>query len=153
MKRKMLFLGHDAALEGHPSGECENWCKKVKNLGKWLKKSRQIFWERNRKYSRASKNLVGPGHPTASALHATRWMDVVGLNGRVGNDMNRWLYLVLLLMWHWLPPPRFSVSFKILYRVIQRLIQHCFLSEIVYLNVNYVIATRNYEFFNTGTGP
>jgi len=23
----------------------------------------------------------------------------------------------------------------------------------VYLNAKYVIATRNYEFFNTGTGP
>src|SRR6218665_2336192 len=31
----------------------------------------------------------------------------------------------------WLPPPGFSVWFKILYRVIQRLIQHCFLSTMV----------------------
>src|SRR6218665_2975009 len=51
----------------------------------------------------------------------------------------------------WLPPPRFNVWFKILYRVIQRLIQQCFLSKLVYLNVKYAIATRNYEFFNTGT--
>ena len=42
--------------------------------------------------------------------------------------------------------PRLSVSFKILYRVglIQRLIQHCLLSKMVYLNVKYVIATRSY---------
>src|SRR6218665_4030415 len=33
------------------------------------------------------------------------------------------------------------------YRVIQRLIQHCLLSKMVYLNVKYVIATRSYEFF------
>jgi len=32
-------------------------------------------------------------------------------------------------------------------------IQHCFLSELVYLNVKYVIAARNYAFFTTGTGP
>ena len=44
-------------------------------------------------------------------------------------------------------PPRFSVRFKISYRVIQRLIQHCLLSKMVYLNVKYVIATRSYEFF------
>ena len=42
---------------------------------------------------------------------------------------------------------RFSVWFRILYRVIWRLIQHCLLSKVVYLNVKYVIATRNYEFF------
>ena len=53
----------------------------------------------------------------------------------------------------WLPPPRFRVRFKILYRVIQRLIQHCFLSKMVYLIVNYVVATRNYDFCNTRTGP
>src|SRR6218665_3587176 len=48
----------------------------------------------------------------------------------------------------WLPPPRFSVRFKILYRVIQPLIQHCLLSTMVYLNVKYnVIDTRSYEFF------
>src|SRR6218665_1555336 len=54
--------------------------------------------------------------------------------------------------WGWLPPTRFSVWFKILYRVIQRLIQHCFLSKLMYLNIKYVIATRNYmyEFINTG---
>jgi len=28
----------------------------------------------------------------------------------------------------------------------QRLIQHCLLSKTVYLNVNYVITIRNYEF-------
>ena len=39
-----------------------------------------------------------------------------------------------------------SVRFKILYRVIQRLIQHCLLRKMVYLNIIYVIATRNYEF-------
>src|SRR6218665_1652703 len=44
-------------------------------------------------------------------------------------------------------PPRFSVRFKILYRVIQPLIQHCLLSTMVYLNVKYVIDTRSYEFF------
>jgi len=33
------------------------------------------------------------------------------------------------------------------YRVIQRLIQHCLLSKTVYMNVKYVVATRNYEFF------
>src|SRR6218665_2096279 len=40
--------------------------------------------------------------------------------------------------------------FKILYRVIKSLIQHCLLSKMAYLNVKYVIATRNYDFFNTG---
>ena len=48
--------------------------------------------------------------------------------------------------------PRFSVWFKILYRVIQRLIQHCLLSKMKYLNIKYVIATQNYAFFNTGGG-
>src|SRR6218665_233048 len=44
----------------------------------------------------------------------------------------------------WLPPhPRFRVRFKILYRVIQ----HCLLSKMVYFNLKYVIATRSYEFF------
>ena len=44
-------------------------------------------------------------------------------------------------------PLRFSVRFTILYRAIQRLIQHCLLSKMVYLNVKYVITTRSYEFF------
>src|SRR6218665_1506724 len=44
-------------------------------------------------------------------------------------------------------PLRFCVKFKILYLVIQRLIQHCLLSKMVYLNVKYIIATRSYEFF------
>ena len=48
---------------------------------------------------------------------------------------------------------RFSVKFKILYRVIQRLIQHCLLRKMVYLNIIFVIATRNYEFFTTGIVP
>src|SRR6218665_2314108 len=67
-------------------------------------------------------------------------------------------------------PLRFRVSFKILYRVIRRLIQHCLLPKMVYLNIiyyiqihhfrqqtmlnqslyytiqYYVIATRNYDF-------
>src|SRR6218665_3922445 len=47
-------------------------------------------------------------------------------------------------------PLTFSVWFKILFSVIKRLIQHCLLSKMVYLNITYVIATRNYEFFNTG---
>jgi len=50
-------------------------------------------------------------------------------------------------------PPTFSIWFKILYRVIRRLIQHCFMSKMVYWNIKYVIATRNYEYFNIGTGP
>ena len=49
--------------------------------------------------------------------------------------------------------PRFSVRFMILYRVIQPLIQHCLLRKIGYLNIIYVIATRNYEFFTTGIVP
>src|SRR6218665_1115041 len=53
----------------------------------------------------------------------------------------------------WLPPLRFSVRFKILYRVIQPLIQHCLLRKMVYLNILYVIATGNYEFFTTGIVP
>src|SRR6218665_135007 len=54
----------------------------------------------------------------------------------------------------WLPPPLgFRVRFKILYRVIQPLIQHCLLHKMVYLNIIYVIATRNYEFFTTGIFP
>ena len=40
---------------------------------------------------------------------------------------------------------------KILYREIQRLIQHCLLSKMVYFDVKYIIATRNYQYFNTGT--
>jgi len=36
--------------------------------------------------------------------------------------------------------PRFSVSFNILYRVIQRLIQNYLLSKMVYLDVKYIIA-------------
>jgi len=54
----------------------------------------------------------------------------------------------------WLPPPvRFSVGFKILYRVIQPFIQHCLLHKMVYLNIIYIIATRNCEFFTTGIFP
>src|SRR6218665_3356825 len=41
--------------------------------------------------------------------------------------------------------PRFSVWFKILHRLIQRLIRHYFLSKMVYLNIKYVIVTRNYD--------
>jgi len=44
-------------------------------------------------------------------------------------------------------PLRFRVRFKIVYHVIHPLIQHCLLSKMVYLNIIYVIATRNYEFF------
>src|SRR6218665_259905 len=44
-------------------------------------------------------------------------------------------------------PPGFRARFKILYRVIQLLIQHCLLHKMVYLNIIYVIATRSYEFF------
>src|SRR6218665_85108 len=47
-------------------------------------------------------------------------------------------------------PPRFRVRFKILYRVMHPLIQHCLLHKMVYLNIIYVIATRNCEFFTTG---
>jgi len=43
-------------------------------------------------------------------------------------------------------PLRFSVWFKLSYRVIQRLIQHWLLSKMVYSNVKYVIATRSYGF-------
>ena len=50
-------------------------------------------------------------------------------------------------------PLRFRVRFKILYRVIQPLIQHCLLLKMVYLNIIYVIATRNYTFFTTGIFP
>ena len=50
-------------------------------------------------------------------------------------------------------PFRFRVRFKILYRVIYPLIQHCLLHKMVYLNIIYVIATRNYEFFTTGIFP
>src|SRR6218665_987933 len=50
-------------------------------------------------------------------------------------------------------PLRFRVRFKILYRVIQPLIQQCLLHKMVYLNIIYVIATRNYESFTTGNFP
>ena len=50
-------------------------------------------------------------------------------------------------------PPGFRVRFKILYRVIQPLIQHFLLHKMVYLNIIYVIATRNYEFFTIGIFP
>ena len=46
-------------------------------------------------------------------------------------------------------PLGFRVRFKILYRAIQPLIQHCLLRKMVYLNIIYVITTRNYEFFTT----
>src|SRR6218665_3860664 len=36
---------------------------------------------------------------------------------------------------------------KLSYRVIYRLIQHCLLSKMVYLNAKYVIATPSYQFF------
>jgi len=49
----------------------ESWCEKVTNLAKWPKKGRQKFWEMNRKYSRASKNLLGSGHPIASARNCS----------------------------------------------------------------------------------
>jgi len=52
-----------------------------------------------------------------------------------------------------LTPLRFRVRFKILYCVIQSLIQHCLLHEMVYLNLIYVIANRKYEFFTTGIFP
>src|SRR6218665_43887 len=45
---------------------------------------------------------------------------------------------------------RFDVWFKISYRVIQRLIQHIFLSKMVYLDLKYTPAIRNYEFLITG---
>src|SRR6218665_1904692 len=47
----------------------------------------------------------------------------------------------------------YRVRFKILYRAIQPLIQHCFLHKMVYLNIIYVIASRNYEFFPTSIFP
>jgi len=50
-------------------------------------------------------------------------------------------------------PLRFRVKFKILCRIVQRLIQHCLLRKMVYLNIMYVIATRNYEFVTTGIVP
>ena len=43
--------------------------------------------------------------------------------------------------------PGLCVRFTILYRVIQPLIQHCLRRKMVYLNVIYAIATRNYELF------
>jgi len=43
------------------------------------------------------------------------------------------------------------LGLKISYRVIQRLIQHCFLSKMVYLYVKYMIAARNYAIYNTST--
>ena len=51
------------------------------------------------------------------------------------------------------PPLRFRVRFKILYWAIQSLLQHCLLRTTVYLNIIYVIATRNYDFFTTGSVP
>jgi len=55
----------------------------------------------------------------------------------------------------WLPPPPRlgGVRFKILYRVIQVLIQRCLLRRMVYLNIIYVIATQNYEFFTSAIFP
>ena len=50
-------------------------------------------------------------------------------------------------------PLRFRVRFKILYRVIHPLIQHCLLPKMVYFNIIYFIATRNYEFFTTHIFP
>src|SRR6218665_1443374 len=41
---------------------------------------------------------------------------------------------------------KINLNCKLSYRVIQRLIQHCLLSKMVYLNAKYVIATRSYEF-------
>ena len=42
---------------------------------------------------------------------------------------------------------RFRARSKLSYRVIRRLIQHCLVIKMVYLNVKYAIATRSYEFF------
>jgi len=41
-------------------------------------------------------------------------------------------------------PLRFKAWFKILYRVIQRLIQNCFLSKMVYLNIALKLKTMNF---------
>src|SRR6218665_2119150 len=46
-------------------------------------------------------------------------------------------------------PPRFCVRFKILYRVIQVLIQNCLLRRMVNFNIICVIVTQNYEFFTS----
>ena len=49
------------------------------------------------------------------------------------------------------PLHRFSVWFKISYRVVQRLIKHICLGKMVYLDVKYITANRNYDFLITGT--
>jgi len=48
-------------------------------------------------------------------------------------------------------PLDLAFGFKISFRVIQRLIQHWFLSKMVYLNVKYMIVTGNYDILNSGT--
>jgi len=50
-------------------GSQKFWKANWKKFWWTTKKGRQKFRETNRKYSRSSKNLVGPGHPTASARH------------------------------------------------------------------------------------
>jgi len=67
----MLLPGHDAALGASKEWifvKFENWWKKVKNLGKWLKKGCQKFCEMNRKY--LLRNLFEKiwGHPRTSLV-------------------------------------------------------------------------------------
>src|SRR6218665_4039031 len=63
------------------------------------------------------------------------------------------LFIATLTLCDITTPLRFRVRFKTLYCVIQSLIQHCLLRRMVYLNIIYVIATRNYDFFTTGIVP
>ena len=74
----------------------------------------------------------------------------VGLSNRVNLQATKLFIVTSATKGGGYQPPRFSVRFKILYREIQPLIQHWLLRKTVYLNIIYVIATRNYEFFTTG---
>ena len=82
-------------------------------------------------------------HPFKKTLTKNR----AGISNAVNLQATK-LFIVTLATkgGRWLSPLRFSVRFKILYRVIYPLLHHCLLSKMAYLNVKYVIATRNYYF-------
>ena len=75
---KKVVTGAQCSTGGHPRSEFSlnltTDTKKVKNLGERLKKSSEILREKYKIFSRAPKNLVGPGHPTASARQWEQWI-------------------------------------------------------------------------------
>jgi len=73
----MSLPGHDAARGASKERilvKFDNWCEKSAKF-RWTTKkgSSEILREEYKIFTRASKNIVGPGHPTASARH---WFSV-----------------------------------------------------------------------------